>query len=96
MLSRRRRTPVTEKRYTVYEAVNEKTREIFVGYTSVQMFEAERSLRSAPPAGIRHWDFDDVRDFRSVEFDLREEDAKKFVAGYARMTPPADWRYLVG
>jgi hypothetical protein len=87
---------VTEPRYTVFEAANENTREIFVGMTAAPMFEAERALRAAPPAAIKHWDFNDVRDFRSVEFDLSEENARQFIEGYARTTPPLDWRFVIG
>ena len=82
------------KQFTVFELVNEKLREIYVAHTDGPVFGVVADLRrmAAPP--IEHWNFDEVRPVRSIEFGLNEEDAHKFVQNYVQGDLPEGWRYL--
>lgn len=86
--------PTARKTFTVFELVNERLREIYVAHTDGPVFGVVADLRrlAAPP--IEHWNFDEVRPVRSIEFGLNEEDARKFVQNYVQGDLPEGWRYL--
>lgn len=81
------------KTITVFEAINHDRKEIYVGMTTEPMFETIRRLKSAPPTSIREWDFDSIKDYRSIEFGLSEKDAKVFIDQYVKTAAPKGWRY---
>lgn len=81
-------------KYTIYEAINEETAEIYVGMTPLPMFEEMLRVKKNPPPSIAHWDWERVDAFRSVEFNMTKKEAEAFLEGYARATPPAGWRYV--
>lgn len=80
--------------FTVFELVNDRLREVYVGRTSEMVFAAEYSLRRSPAPAIEHWNLDDVRPARSLEFDLDDEDAERFIADYVSAALPNGWRFL--
>lgn len=81
------------KNYTVFELVNERLREIYVAHTDGPVFGVVADLRRVAAPSIGHWNFDEVRPVRSIEFGLTEEDARKFVENYIRGDLPEGWRY---
>lgn len=75
---------VTEPLYTVFEAINDKHREIFVAITREQVFATVARIQKDRPDVIRHWDLNEVINVRSVEFDLTEKEARDFVEHYVK------------
>jgi hypothetical protein len=80
--------------FTVYELVNDRLREIYVGRTSGPVFRVLRALRFRREPAIAHWDLDDALPLRSIEFGLNERDAARFIEHYAKTPLPDGWRYL--
>lgn len=78
--------------YTVYEAVNKKRREIFVGVTRAPIFEAVAEMRDSPPWRAGRWGPTDPVNVRSLEFGMTLIEAKAFAAGLASAKPPKGWR----
>lgn len=91
-------TPVMSKppkdRYTVFEAVNEDLKEIFIGKTRLPMFEAIELLRRSPPPALRHWAMNRWIFFRSLEFGLEREAARELIARRAGGIPEG-WRSIL-
>lgn len=79
--------------FTIFEAINEPLREIYVGATTSPIFELTARLRQNPPRSIAHWELADIN-VRSIEFGLGEEAAREFIATYVRGTLPKGWHYL--
>lgn len=79
--------------YTIFEAINNKRHEIYAGMTRRAMHETIAELRRKPPIGMKEWDFSDVN-FRSIEFDLNETDAKTFLDTYVKTRLPKGWRFV--
>ena len=77
---------------TVYEAVNETTRELFVSATELPMHVLINLHATLPPDPIRHWKPKHSVHYRSLEFDLPRDDAEKFIAGYSAALGRADWK----
>ena len=82
-----------QRGYTVFEIVNEKCREIYVGATRVPISQMTEALRRRRPDSIRHWNLDEVEPVRSIELDMSEKDARAFVENYVK-TSVSDWRFL--
>lgn len=75
---------------TVFEAVNDRRREIFVGVTTLPMHE----LIARPPETIRHWTEGETA-FRSLEFGLPLDEARAFIERYAQVNAREGWTVLL-
>ena len=80
--------------YVVFEIVNEKRREIYVGATRDPIFQMTDALRRQPPHSIQHWNFEEVGAVRSIEFNMGEKDARAFIANYIQTGLSKDWKFL--
>lgn len=81
---------------TVFEAVNEDLKEVYVTWTSRPIFEAMSDLGKEPPKILSHWKTTRHRvTFRSLEFDLSEELARAFIARHASKQLQSGWRYIL-
>ena len=80
--------------FTVFELVNDRLKEIYVAHTDDMIFQIVEDMRCRPATAIKHWNLDDVRPVRSIEFDLTEEDARRFIANYLGTALPNGWRFL--
>ena len=67
---------------TVYELVNDRLREIFVGTT-----------RREPPA-LAGWSPGELRNVHVVETFDDEAEAQRFAERYSQWAPPKGWRLL--
>ncbi len=82
--------------FTVFEAVNNDLKEIFVTATKKPIFEAMAELGKNPPPLISHWRTDREQiNFRSLEFDLSREEADEFIKRHTAKPWPAGWSYVV-
>lgn len=81
-------------KYSVFEVVNERRRQIFVAVTNLPIFATAKVLRDNPPAAIADWREADVTTLRSIEFGLSEGQARKFVDGYVRSALPPGWSFV--
>lgn len=77
----------------VFEAINDQLQEIFVGASELPVFAMIQRLRDRPPKAIAHWNMK-LAEFRSLQFDLTEDDARRFIRGWVKRTLPRGWRYL--
>lgn len=85
---------MTNSLYTVYEATNEALNERYVGYTRKPMFQAIADLQARPPAEIAHWDFKDVHNYKSVEFELPLSTAVRIVSEYCKKSRVPGWKCI--
>lgn len=85
--------PSASRNFTVFELVNERLQEIYVGRTSDMIFTLVDRRNPAP--AISHWNPADVRPPRSIEFELSEREAERFIAGYVLTPLPRGWRFLI-
>lgn len=82
---------------TVFEAINNDLKEIYVTWPNKQVFESIADLGRNLPTEIRHWRPDRHQiNFRSLEFKLSEESARAFIARHTAKPWPNDWKYLLG
>lgn len=79
--------------YMVFEAVNEKRREIYVGAAYVSALQEIGALHPRPES-IKDWDLRDAKAVNRIEGDMPEEDARAFIQNYIRTSLPAGWRFL--
>jgi hypothetical protein len=81
---------------TVFEAVNNDLKEIYVASTAKQIFEAIADLGKQMPAAISHWRPTRHQiNFRSLEFKLSAEAARTFIARHTARPWPEGWKYIV-
>jgi hypothetical protein len=80
-----------DKRYTVFEAVNETLHEIFVGMTASGLNTMQRSVK-APE--IKHWLETHAVTYRSVEFSLAASHAADFVLTHAKTLVKPGWTVI--
>lgn len=80
--------------FTVFELVNDRLQEIYVGRTDGPVFRVLFALRDRPAPAIGHWNLDDARPVRSIEFDMKDDEADEFIAHYVRTPLPKGWRFL--
>ena len=81
---------------TIFEAVNNDPKEIYVTATPKPIFEAMADLGKRLPSVIAHWHPDRHQiNFRSLEFDQSREAADSFIKRYTARPWPAGWKYLV-
>lgn len=79
---------------TVFEIVNLKRKELFVGRTTLPMNAMIAHHRHALPAPIKGWrDADDV-EYRGLEFGLTAAAALEFARGYVSSFRRDGWRVL--
>lgn len=83
-----------ELRYTIYEATNETTREIFVGSTTDGIHEVIAQNKIMPPRPIAHWSKADITHYRSVEFNLSASQTKTFVDSRAQAVSKSGWKVI--
>ncbi len=76
---------------TVYEALNEARRELYVGWTPLAMHELSLTFSQRPPKPVSHWRPSELVTFRSVEFELTRRQADDFISKYAAYAG-GDWR----
>lgn len=79
--------------FTVFEIINEKRREIFVGSTDQPVFDVLARLEKTDDAPIKGWSRGEIH-LRSVEFGLSSAHAKAFIETYTRRPLPKGWRFL--
>lgn len=77
---------------TVYEAVNDARREIYVGLSMNFIGQVELTIREVPE--LRHWLADEPIRVRGVEYGVPMRDAWDFVERYARSRANAGWRVM--
>ncbi|MDE2039605.1 MAG: hypothetical protein KGO96_00765 [Elusimicrobia bacterium] len=87
---------VREQQYSVFEAINNKRKEIFVGITSRQICETITRIQAYRPSAIKHWNLDDVVNVHSIEFGLSKAQADALLEQYPKKNPQPGWRYLTG
>jgi hypothetical protein len=81
---------------TVFEAVNNDLKEIYVASTTKQIFEAMSDLGKQLPAAISHWrPKGHSINFRSLEFHMSAEAARAFIARHTARPWPEGWKYIV-
>lgn len=81
---------------TVFEAVNNDLKEIYVTATPKPIFQAVAELGKRLPSVISHWRPDRHQiNFRSLEFHQSREQADSFIKRHAARPWPAGWKYLV-
>jgi len=83
------------KPFTVFELINDRLREIYVASTDGPVFGVFESFKKRRAPAIAHWNFHDVRQPRSVEFGLSQEEARTFIDGYVHNAIPEGWKYLI-
>ena len=86
-------TVVAADAYAVFEIVNTKLKEIFVGVAPSAALRAV-PLRLPANAPLLHWDLSEPEPVRVIELDLTERDARAFAATYAKRALPDGWRFL--
>ena len=80
--------------FTVFEIVNLELKEIYVGATRRAIHELARRLHLETHEPIKHWDLREAEPIRSIEFDLKESDARAFIVNYVKTNLPEGWRFL--
>jgi hypothetical protein len=85
---------VERRRYLVYEAVNNKRKEIYVAVSPRPMHETIGDYKTRLPDPIKHWKAADIQTYRSIEFDLAEEQAREFLENYVKSTIAEGWKYI--
>lgn len=81
---------------TVFEAVNNDLKEIYVASTRKQIFEAMSDLGKRLPEIISHWQPDRQQvNFRSLEFKLTDDSARSFIARHTAKPWPQGWKYII-
>jgi hypothetical protein len=87
---------MSQPRFTVYEAVNDTLREVYVGMSSAGMHHVMTRRGHARPPAIHHWQPDHAVSYRSVEFSLAASYAVDFVAAHAKTLARPGWTVLSG
>lgn len=77
---------------TVYEAVNETLREMYVGLSLRLMGEIERRLRLKKE--LAHWGEEDRIVVRAIDYSLPYRDARDFVRRYEQARANSGWNVL--
>ena len=80
--------------YTVFEIVNDKRQEIYVGATRDPIFQMADALGRRRPQSINDWDLADMKPIRSIEFNLSEKDAQAFIENYIKTGLSKSWKFL--
>lgn len=89
-------TARTRGGFTVFEAVNNDLKEIYVTGTKKPIFEAMAEFGTHPPSMISHWRTNrEQMTFRSLEFELSLEQAEEFIKRHTAKPWPAGWSYIV-
>lgn len=83
-----------ERRYTIYEAVNESLLEIYIGMSSLGMHHVMTRRGHTRPPAIHHWLPDHVVSYRSVEFNLAASFAADFITERAKAAQRPGWTVL--
>jgi hypothetical protein len=78
---------------TVFEVVNEKRKELFVGRTTLPMNALIAHHRAAPPAAMKGWSKDDAA-YHALEFGLTAPAAIEFARGYVASFRRDGWRVV--
>lgn len=81
---------------TVFEAVNETRKEIFVGVSDLLIDQLERAFQSSPPKSVQHWTSDDRILFRSIEYSVAAKETDDFIDAYLRNDALKGWKTFRG
>ena len=84
------------RRFTVFEAVNDTIKEIFLGTTDAGMEEVVDQHQASLPERIAHWKPDHRVRYRGVEFMLTAGQARKRVVSYGRAVDRPGWTVVSG
>ena len=84
---------INSRLYTVFELVNEKRLEIYVGAARAPLVQAAGALHPRSES-IKDWDLDDAGAVRGIEGDMSEQDARAFIKNYVQTALPEGWRFL--
>jgi hypothetical protein len=84
------RTPPTQL-VSVYEAVNDGRREIYLGTTLHLADHLTTSFRSTPPKAVAHWGPGEKIFINIVEYSIPQRDVAKFIDHYASSAASAGW-----
>lgn len=84
---------------TVYEAINESLKEVFIGSAGATDFSLDHlksSHQAVPPQVIAHWKYDAEKiNYSVIEQGLDEIDVPGFLDGYMRSTLQPGWTLIV-
>ena len=80
--------------FTVYELVNDRLREIFVGLTEAPLHVELTRHRMLPDPMLLRWGLDELRQVRVVEIFRDRGSAEDFFRRYSRRPVEAGWRVL--
>lgn len=79
-------------RFTVFEVINERRNEVYVGATNKQIFDVLAAL-DHPKGPLEGWSRQSVR-LVSLSFGLTRAEAAAFIARHVARGLPRGWRYL--
>ena len=83
-----------QRGYTVFEIVNEKRHEIYVGATRDPISHMPDSIRRRRPESIKDWDLEDMKPIRSIEVNMGEKDTRAFIENYIKTSVADGWHFL--
>ena len=86
-------TRVAADEYTVFEIVNARLKEIFVGVASDAELRAV-PLRLPSNATLLHWGLSESEPAHPIQLDLTKRAADIFVENYVKSALPNGWRFL--
>lgn len=79
---------------TVFEAVNETLREVYVGTTTHLVEVLTRLFLERPPGGVRHWSTAHKITVRCVEYSVAVHDVSEFIEAYAGSEALRSWKVI--
>jgi hypothetical protein len=79
---------------SVYEAVNDTLKEIYLGTSNLLSEQLVRDFASSPPAPVAHWTAGQRIVVNIVEYSIPAGDAERFIAHYASSAASAGWKTL--
>lgn len=85
-----------DQRVSVYEAINETLKEIFVGMTYEGMHKVLTRHRSKGPPEICHWKADHAVNYLSIQPNMAASHAADFAAAHALSVQRPGWKVIVG
>lgn len=77
---------------TVYEAINDTRRELFIGLSTLFMSDIESRLRARQE--LAHWKDADRTRVQAIEYGMPYNSAREFLARYEQAKANAGWKIL--
>ena len=81
---------------TVYEAINETLKEVYVGTTSLFIDQLGARFLTRLPPNVAHWRADHNILYHAVEYAIYRRDAAEFIDRYAKSASLETWRVFTG